>query len=280
MNIQKLTIGQMATLNRVTAQALRYYDHKDLLKPYYIDSKTGYRYYHINQCARLDMIKYLQSTGATLDDIKLTLDDIENADSLLSMLKTRLHAVEADIEMALQKKRALKKIIDNYDKYKNMNFEESIFLEHQPARKIFSYQTAFNYFEQGTTGYEMMMSELRQLFYKKHLPLCYFCNVGTIMRKKYIEQKQFYSDEVFVFIDESFSEQMNLETLKENWYLCICSEDFNREETLARQLIAAAKQKNYHIIGDYLCEVILEFPDINEKPRNLYYKLQIPVGRS
>ncbi len=260
MNIQKLTIGQMATLNRVTAQALRYYDHKDLLKPYYIDSKTGYRYYHINQCARLDMIKYLQSTGATLDDIKLTLDDIENADSLLSMLKTRLHAVEADIEMALQKKRALKKIIDNYDKYKNMNFEESIFLEHQPARKIFSYQTAFNYFEQGTTGYEMMMSELRQLFYKKHLPLCYFCNVGTIMRKKYIEQKQFYSDEVFVFIDESFSEQMNLETLKENWYLCICSEDFNREETLARQLIAAAKQKNYHIIGDYLCEVILEFP--------------------
>lgn len=49
-----LPIGKMAALNRVTVSTLRLYDEKGLLKPRYIDPQTGYRYYDINQNARLD----------------------------------------------------------------------------------------------------------------------------------------------------------------------------------------------------------------------------------
>ena len=51
-----LSIGKMAALNRMSVSTLRLYDEKGLLKPCYTDPRTGYRYYDINQNARLDMI--------------------------------------------------------------------------------------------------------------------------------------------------------------------------------------------------------------------------------
>lgn len=57
MDLEKLTIGQMAELNHVSEQTLRLYDREGLMKPRYTDLATGYRYYHITQSARLDMIQ-------------------------------------------------------------------------------------------------------------------------------------------------------------------------------------------------------------------------------
>ena len=64
-----LPIGKMAALNRVTVSTLRLYDEKGLLKPRYIDPQTGYRYYDINQNARLDMIAYMKELGMSLSQI-------------------------------------------------------------------------------------------------------------------------------------------------------------------------------------------------------------------
>ena len=64
-----LPIGKMADLNRVTVSTLRLYDEKGLLKPRYIDPQTGYRYYDINQNARLDMIAYMKELGMSLSQI-------------------------------------------------------------------------------------------------------------------------------------------------------------------------------------------------------------------
>ena len=32
------------------------------------------------------------------------------------------------------------------------------------------------------------------------------------------------------------------------------------------------------ICGDYLCEVLVEFPVFQDGPRNMFYKLEIPVN--
>ena len=60
MDLQKLTVGQMAELNQVSEQTLRLYDREGLLKPRLTDERTGYRYYHILQSARLDLIPNLK----------------------------------------------------------------------------------------------------------------------------------------------------------------------------------------------------------------------------
>ena len=61
MHKDLLSIGKMAALNQISISTLRLYDEKGLLKPCYTDPKTGYRYYDINQNARLDMIVYMLS---------------------------------------------------------------------------------------------------------------------------------------------------------------------------------------------------------------------------
>ncbi len=66
----QLTIGKMAELNDITIETLRHYDRIGLLKPFRIDSKSGYRYYHINQSAILDMVIYMKSLGMPLKEIK------------------------------------------------------------------------------------------------------------------------------------------------------------------------------------------------------------------
>lgn len=56
-----LKIGEMAELNHVSTQTLRLYAKNKLLEPEYLDPETGYRYYTLEQCAQLDLIRALKS---------------------------------------------------------------------------------------------------------------------------------------------------------------------------------------------------------------------------
>ena len=64
-----LNIGRMAQINQVTVPTLRLYDRLGLLKPRWIDRDTGYRYYDVNQNARLDMIAYMKELGMSLREM-------------------------------------------------------------------------------------------------------------------------------------------------------------------------------------------------------------------
>ena len=56
VKIMDLSIGQMARINHISIQTLRLYDKMGLLKPVAVDAGSGYRYYSILQCAKLDLI--------------------------------------------------------------------------------------------------------------------------------------------------------------------------------------------------------------------------------
>ena len=63
-------IGEMAQMNHVSTQTLRLYARNKLLEPEYLDPETGYRYYTLDQCAKLDLIRALKSCRLSLDRIK------------------------------------------------------------------------------------------------------------------------------------------------------------------------------------------------------------------
>ena len=80
-----ISIGKMAEISRLTVPALRFYDRLDLLKPAWTDPETGYRYYHVGQNARLDMISYMKELGMSLSEIAdiLNREDIDLIEALL-----------------------------------------------------------------------------------------------------------------------------------------------------------------------------------------------------
>ena len=67
-------IGEMAELNHVSTQTLRLYAKNKLLEPEYMDPETGYRYYTLEQCAKLDLIRALKSCRLSLERIKEIFD--------------------------------------------------------------------------------------------------------------------------------------------------------------------------------------------------------------
>ena len=72
-----LTIGEFSKACQVTIKTLHHYDKLDLVKPAYIDSQNGYRYYESNQVPHLLFIQRLKRYGFSLAEIQQILSTKE-----------------------------------------------------------------------------------------------------------------------------------------------------------------------------------------------------------
>ncbi len=277
MDLTKLTIGQMAGLNRVSTQTLRLYDRDGLLTPMITDPDTGYRYYHISQSARLDMIQYMKDCGMTLRQIRDTLDSEDTA-AIKAFLSQQRHTINQQIEALTSRRRGITRLLENYRKYETLPKDQQIFMEYIPDRYIYSYTTDTDYFNQDHLhlGYEYMLRELKIHLSDEEFDMSYFCNVGTIMRREALLSGDFSANEVFLFVDPG-EKEMEPEVLPASMYCCICSDDFYTETENARRMLDYIESHGLRVCGDYLCEVLVDFPVFRDGPRNMFYKLEIPV---
>jgi len=203
MDIQKLTIGQMAELNQITRETLRHYETEGLLIPYYTEPGTGYRYYHVNQSAKLDMIQHLKFCGMSLQQIKTKFESA-NIDEIQNFLTTQLGQIDESLCRLNQTRNSIARTIENYKRYKLFPQNQTIFHELIPERKIYVHTSNMNYFDQNDSGYEMMLRELKRSLVHNKLSTHYFCNIGTIIRKQHIEKGILYANEVFTFVNAAY----------------------------------------------------------------------------
>lgn len=66
---QLYSIGEVSKLFHISVSSLRHYEEIGLLKPKYISSDSGYRYYGFEQFEILNNLKYLRALGMPLNDI-------------------------------------------------------------------------------------------------------------------------------------------------------------------------------------------------------------------
>ena len=64
-----LSIGKVSKLKNVSIKSLRYYDEIGILKPAFINTETGYRYYLANQLFIIDAISLCLELGIPLKDL-------------------------------------------------------------------------------------------------------------------------------------------------------------------------------------------------------------------
>lgn len=275
MDLQKLSIGQMAELNHVSEQTLRLYDKEGLLVPRCVDPVTGYRYYHIIQSAKLDLIQNMKIYGMTLRQIRSFLDSNDPA-ALREMLSEQAASIEERIRQLRRSQSAITRTLDNYRRYEAMPRNGEIFLEYIPERRIFRYSCNVNYFDQDESGYEYMLRQMKTNLVANNMPLSYFTNIGTIIRREHLVPDALFSNEVFLFVDEDDSSQA-METLPAASYLCLCSDEFSMEAANVRRLLEYVQTRGCEIAGDYICEVVVDFPMLDFDRRRMFYKAQIPV---
>lgn len=275
MNLEKLSIGQMAKLNRITEQTLRLYDKEKLLTPMITDPSTGYRYYHIIQSARLDMIQYMKAYGMTLKQISGALNG-GDSESIKELLIKQQIAIDSQISELIKRKRSILRTLDNFRQYESLPKDGSMFMQYMPDRWIYKYTSDKDFFDQDYAGYEYMLRELKMHLDNNELSMTYFCNVGSIVKQEDIIHDRFTSHDVFLFVDPE-DESFPVTKLPAAMYCCVCADDFYAEKDNARKLIKEINDKGLKICGDYICEVVVELPIFNQEQRNMFYKIEIPV---
>ena len=82
----------------------------------------------------------------------------------------------------------------------------------------------------------------------------------------------------FIFVDDLYPSTGNLRILPQNMYLSVVSDDTSLEAGYARKLYEEIKRNKMTPCGDYLCEVLTQFPFKDSE--QLIYKIQVPVRQS
>ena len=118
---------------------------------------------------------------------------------------------------------------------------------------------------------------MQNYLHEKQLPPSYFINVGTIMEKEHFIQGTYTSHSAFIFVDDLYPATDSIRTLPQNTYLSLASDNPALESEYARKLYAEIYDREMVPCGDYICEVLTQFPLHHSK--QLIYKIQVPVQR-
>lgn len=221
------SIGEVSKITDVSIDRLRNYDKIDLLKPKYVDSKTGYRYYIGEQFRQLRFIKYLRKINVSLADIKMILNketssekfilflhekiyEIENEIENLNLIKEDISELKSNMEYSMKRSNVehiyIKDIEERYAVYRNINKDTESILEHR--EDIF----------------EIFRNEEPSLINKR-----------VIEKGIYIEDyKNLYSKSTNIFIiTKNCKEKSNL-MIPKGTYICLSYKEGRREEAIKR----------------------------------------------
>lgn len=86
----ELTIGQLASMSRLTIRALRHYDEIDLLTPARVDPSSGYRFYHPHHITKASTIAVLRGLGVSTTTISELLRNGADVQALIGAERERL----------------------------------------------------------------------------------------------------------------------------------------------------------------------------------------------
>jgi len=264
----------MAELNHISTQTLRLYDKNNLLTPDFLDPDTGYRYYTLEQCAKLDLIFALKSCRLSLEKIR-EIFDLSSDELLLQVLEEQTGKLTDEIYYLSVSRNNLQRIQKNLRTLRSLPPFGQVFFEFMQERKIDTQRTEFDFFAQGYEGYENMLRHMQNYLHENHLPPSYFVNVGTLMKKECFLSGTYIAHDAFIFVDDLYPETEGLRVLPQNMYLAVVSDNTSMEAEYAKKIYAEMERQGMEPCGDYICEVLTQFPLNNSK--QLIYKIQVPV---
>ena len=164
-----LTIGKMAKMNHVTIATLRLYDQMGLLRPKYTDEQTGFRYYDIQQNARLDMIAYMKELGMSLKEIH---DVFESGDTVLieTILAQKNEQIHEQIRKLHIRHNAIDRAIKSIERYRKSPKTGMIALEYIERRYIYGINCTEDFYASDISSYEHVLMALRKELIDNRIP--------------------------------------------------------------------------------------------------------------
>lgn len=273
-----LPIGKMAEINQVTIATLRLYDKLGLLTPSYVDPNSGYRYYAIQQNARLDMIVYMKELGMSLGEIRdvLQKEDLRLIEEILVRKSEQIHQQIRELKA---RQAAVNRAIASIDRYRKSPRTGTISLEYIDRRYIWAIPCKINFYEQDIRSYEEALIQLRQALLASGISQPHSYNTGTTIAMEDYVQAHFIPDRVFIFSERQIREQdEHTDLIDSGMFACIYLDNYDDELEYAKILLEHCRKQQYVISGSYICEVLTEFNVFGHDQRSMFLRLQVPVS--
>lgn len=272
-----LSIGEMAEANRVSIATLRLYDRMGLLQPSYRDEETNYRYYDIRQTSRLDIIRYMRNLNMSLTDIQTLLEkeDIMLIEQKLIEKNNQIHQQMRDLKAMHE---AVERTIQSIERYRKSPVSGTISLEFIDQRHILYIPCVENFYEQGIVAYEKAVLALRRELMGRNLPQLLSYSLGTSVKQDDFARGALIADKIFIFGDKHLRDYGDsIEVIESGMFACAYLDDFDEEAEGAERLLAYCRANHYILNGDYICEEMTELNLFDNKKRNMFLRLQVPV---
>lgn len=129
------SIGEVAEIKDITIKALRYYHKMGILIPRYIDKKTGYRYYSIDQFIHIDIIKSCRELKTSIVELQEIFKNC-NTDELLTFLQFKKYEAEEKIKKMQEVIRSIDSLNRTVETSKNILSNDEIAIKFFEQRYV------------------------------------------------------------------------------------------------------------------------------------------------
>ncbi|GIN21922.1 MAG TPA: MerR family DNA-binding transcriptional regulator [Bacillus bacterium] len=279
----KLSIGEMAKLRKVTVDTLRHYDKIGLLKPYHTDPNTGYRYYSIYQYEVLGTIKELRKIGFSLDEIKQFLTN-RNVKKSVQLLQKSMDNIQEKIKELQKVHDILKRRISNIQYFNNSYRDSDIIIRQFEEREYIQLDRPVNWDDKeslylGFLELENMIGGI--------IPVLASNKYGDFIKKEYFDEIRQTSDfsqnlsayqsKIFILVEDEKSEQPT-QKLEKGLYVCSYYGGIVREKMMdkLKKLLDYCDTQNYVIVGDAV-RIMQVDVSLTDQYDEAFYEIQIPI---
>ena len=168
--------------------------------------------------------------------------------------------------------------------YENSRTSNDIELIKLPKRNIIKFSIPANIYGITAEKYEYHLRQFKK-YLATNFPFIPSCSrIGSVMDQYQIKTGKLVSKELFVFFSTKqkalFKESKisaSLDSLISGTYAVDYCDDFSKESEAIKKFKEKIDTKNLEIIGDYVCEIIYEVPQLHQTKRSMYIRMQVPV---
>lgn len=240
------SIGEMAKLHNISIETLRHYDRQNLLKPDYINPKTGYRYYSMKSFFKMDIIKKCKAIGFSLEEIKETMKNYDSIESILGILENQKEIVNKKLEVLNNIKQNIQNIQNEINESLGIGINK-IFIKHQQERQMIKYDYCGRYTKEFELKLRESLLEVEEVEDNYNHKI-----VFSASYKDLIENNKLTYLKTMISLDKIVNLDKKAITLPSGNYLTMYFEDdFYNTKKYYEEIIKYIKENNIEVIGDF-----------------------------
>lgn len=259
------SIGEMSKLHNISVQTLRHYDKIGLLKPSYINEKTGYRYYSAKHFVILDLIKQCKAMGLSLDEIKELIENYTSFDSILNIISKQKDMIDNKIKELSAVKNNIS-FLENRIKDSLKEGINEVFIKSNEERKFIKYDNTKRYTEEFEIKLSKTLIDMEAKYSSTHKELAFAISYDDIK-----ENDELIYNNMLISVSHSTpKDDDNLITLPKGEYLTLnFDDDYKDTSKYYKKLMKYIEANDIKVSGDIYEIYIMTRVGNNGKERSL-----------